>query len=157
MSFPFDVHSATASDSHLPCHAHAMLRPCRSCQGHSRAWHGRDMVSVNQTRPHCVNQMGKTHSKPLAVRRGRGKAWARHGHGMLCVNRPLYGYPVTAPLSSQQMPHGTSCDGTQVTVLRSRRLTARPPSRIILNFMFSHRIKWKCELWQTVICDYKNL
>jgi len=34
---------------------------------------------VNQTRPHCVNQMGKTHSKPLA---------ARHGRGMLCVNRP---------------------------------------------------------------------
>jgi len=29
---------------------------------------------VNQTRPHCVNQMGKTHSKPLAARRGRGTA-----------------------------------------------------------------------------------
>ena len=47
------------------------------------------MVSVNQTRPHCVNQMGKTHSKPLAARHGRGTAWARHRHGMLCVNRPL--------------------------------------------------------------------
>jgi len=34
--------------------------------------------------------MGKTHSKPLAARHGRGTAWARHGHGMLCVNRPLY-------------------------------------------------------------------
>jgi len=33
---------------------------------------------VNQTRPHCVNQMGKTHSKPLAARHGRGTAWARH-------------------------------------------------------------------------------
>jgi hypothetical protein len=33
---------------------------------------------VNQTRPHCVNQTGKTHSKPLAARHGRGKAWARH-------------------------------------------------------------------------------
>jgi len=32
--------------------------------------------------------MGKTHSKPLAARRGRGTAWARHGNGMLCVNRP---------------------------------------------------------------------
>jgi len=32
---------------------------------------------VNQTRPHCVNQMGKTHSKPLAARHGRGTAWAR--------------------------------------------------------------------------------
>jgi hypothetical protein len=27
---------------------------------------------------HCVNQMGKTHSKPLAARHGRGTAWARH-------------------------------------------------------------------------------
>jgi len=33
---------------------------------------------VNQTRPHCVNQMGKTHSKPLAARHGRRTAWARH-------------------------------------------------------------------------------
>jgi len=33
--------------------------------------------------------MGKTHSKPLAARHGRGKAWERHGHRMLCVNRPL--------------------------------------------------------------------
>jgi len=53
------------------------------------AWHGHGMASVNQTRPHCVNQMAKTHSKPLAARHGRGKAWARHGHGMLCVNRPI--------------------------------------------------------------------
>ena len=36
------------------------------------------MASVNQTRPHCVNQMGKTHSKHLAARHGRGTAWARH-------------------------------------------------------------------------------
>jgi hypothetical protein len=33
---------------------------------------------MNQTRPHCVNQMGKTHSKPLAARHVRGTAWARH-------------------------------------------------------------------------------
>jgi len=36
------------------------------------------MASVNQTRPHCVNQMGKTHSKPLAARHGGGTARARH-------------------------------------------------------------------------------
>ena len=51
------------------------------------AWHG--MASVNQKRPHCVNEMGKTHSKPLVARHGRGTAWARHVNGMLCVNRPL--------------------------------------------------------------------
>jgi hypothetical protein len=43
-----------------------------------RSWHGRGIANVNQTRPHCVNQMGKTHSKTLAVRHGRGTAWARH-------------------------------------------------------------------------------
>jgi hypothetical protein len=43
-----------------------------------RAVHGRGMASVNHTRPQCVNQMGKTHSKPLAARHGRGTAWARH-------------------------------------------------------------------------------
>ena len=53
------------------------------------ACHGHGMASVNQTRPHCVNQMGKTHSKSLAARHGRGAACARHGNGMLCVNRPL--------------------------------------------------------------------
>ena len=53
------------------------------------AWNGHCMASVYQTRPHCVNQMGKTHSKPLAARHGRGTAWPRHGNGMLCVNRPL--------------------------------------------------------------------
>jgi len=42
-----------------------------------RAWHGRGMAHVNQTRPHCVNQMGKTH-KPLAAWHERGTAWARH-------------------------------------------------------------------------------
>jgi hypothetical protein len=38
-------------------------------------WHGNGMASVNQTRPHCVNQMGKTQSKALAERHGRGQAW----------------------------------------------------------------------------------
>jgi hypothetical protein len=53
---------------------------CRGLEknGMVRAWHGRGMASVNQTWPHCVNQMGKTHSKPLAARHGRGTAWARH-------------------------------------------------------------------------------
>jgi len=75
VSFPFDLHSAAVSDSHLPCHAPTMpffskpqhstdveRRP--SCglekNGMVEAWHGK--WSVNQTRLHCVNQMGKTHS-----------------------------------------------------------------------------------------------
>jgi hypothetical protein len=39
------------------------------------AWQGRGMVCVNQTRPYCVNQMGKTQSKPFLARHGRGTAW----------------------------------------------------------------------------------
>ena len=48
---------------------------CRGLEknGMVRAWHERGMASVNQ--------MGKTHSKPLAA-----GEW--HGHGMLCVNWP---------------------------------------------------------------------
>jgi len=53
------------------------------------AWarHGCSMASVNQTRPHCVNKMGKTQSKPLVARHGRGTAGARHGCSMASVNQ----------------------------------------------------------------------
>jgi len=56
---------------------------CRGLEknGMVGAWHGHGMASVNQARPHCVNQMGKTHSEPLV-------AW-HDGNGMLCVNWPL--------------------------------------------------------------------
>jgi hypothetical protein len=47
----------------------------RHIRGMAAERHGNDMVCVNQTRPHCVNQMGKTQSRPLAERHGRGKAW----------------------------------------------------------------------------------
>jgi hypothetical protein len=50
------------------------------------AWHGRGMVCVNQTRPHYVNQIGKTKSKPLETRHGRETAWKRHGMCELAFN-----------------------------------------------------------------------
>ena len=53
-------------------------RPCCAVALRRTAWSEHRMASVDQTRPHCVNQMGKTHSKPLAARHGRGMAWARH-------------------------------------------------------------------------------
>jgi hypothetical protein len=72
------------ANSPLPCHAHAASIPRCAVALRSRfqngmvvAWHGRGMAFVNQTRPHCVNQMRKTQSKPLA---------SRHGNGMVCVN-----------------------------------------------------------------------
>jgi hypothetical protein len=63
---------------------------CRGLEknGMVRAWYGRGMTSVNQTRPHCVNQMGKTHSKPLAARHGRGTARARHAMCESAFNLP---------------------------------------------------------------------
>jgi hypothetical protein len=65
------------------CHAHAAL--CRGLEkslserqdrGIARARNGRGMACVKQTRPHCVNQVGKTQSKPLAARHGRGMGMA---------------------------------------------------------------------------------
>jgi hypothetical protein len=40
------------------------------------------MACVNQTRPHYVNQMGKTQSNDLAERHGRGTAGEQHGNVM---------------------------------------------------------------------------
>jgi hypothetical protein len=65
-------------------HAVPLLRPCRGLErslserhirGMAGERHGNCMVFVNLTRPYCVNQMGKTQSKPLAERHGRGTAW----------------------------------------------------------------------------------
>jgi hypothetical protein len=76
------------------CHAH--IAPMPRCAAALRirfqndmamAWYGRGMACVNQTRPHCLDQMGKnTISKPLAARQGKVTAWAPHGNGMVCVN-----------------------------------------------------------------------
>ena len=79
---PCLIHTCHAAP--IPCSEHAVFLKA--------TWwseHGIGMASVNQTRQHRVNQMGKTYSKPLAVRHGRRMAWARHGNGMLCVNLPL--------------------------------------------------------------------
>ena len=53
-------------------------RPCHAVALRITAWSEHGMASVNQTRPHFVSQMGKTYSKPLAARHGRGTAWTRH-------------------------------------------------------------------------------
>jgi hypothetical protein len=39
------------------------------------AWQENGMACVNQTRPHCINQIGKIQSQPVAERHGR----ERHG------------------------------------------------------------------------------
>jgi hypothetical protein len=72
-------------------------RPCRAVALKRTAWSehgmGMGMASVNQKRPHCANQMGKTHSKPLAAWHGMGTAWARHAmcESTLTVQKSLEG------------------------------------------------------------------
>ena len=73
----------------ISAHHQEYTQPCCAVALRKTAWSEHGMASVNQTRPHCVNQMGKKNSKLLAARHGRGMAWARHGHVMLCVNRPF--------------------------------------------------------------------
>jgi hypothetical protein len=88
---PCLIHTCHAAP--MPCSDHAVLLKVTAQHGRRetamlccglekngmvRAWHVRGMASVNQALPHFVNQMGKTHSKPLAARHGRGTAWARH-------------------------------------------------------------------------------
>jgi hypothetical protein len=56
------------ANSHIPCRSHAAL-----CHGPERSLserHGHGMACVNQTRLHCVKQMGKTQSKPIVEWRG---------------------------------------------------------------------------------------
>jgi hypothetical protein len=69
-----------------PCHAPAML--CHGLekslavqygQSMAGAQHGHVMACVNQTQPHCVNEIGKTQTKPLATQHGQVVAWAQHG------------------------------------------------------------------------------
>jgi hypothetical protein len=62
-------------NSHMP-----VPRPCCAMPwpwevAFITAWHGRGMACVNHVRPHCVNQIGKTQTKHLAARHGRGTAW----------------------------------------------------------------------------------
>jgi hypothetical protein len=76
-------HAVSTADAnlHMPCHANAVPMPRCDVSLRSRfqngmvvAWHRRGMACVNQSRPYCVNQMGKTLYKPLAVRHGMGTA-----------------------------------------------------------------------------------
>jgi hypothetical protein len=79
---PMLIHTCHA----MPIPRCAVALRSRFQNGMAVAWHGRGMACVSQTRPHCVNQMGKTQSKPLVARHDKGTAWAWHGNGMVCVN-----------------------------------------------------------------------
>jgi hypothetical protein len=59
----------------FPCRETAMALRGRFQNGIFKAWQVNGMACVNQTRPHCVNQMGMTH-QTLS-----GMAWQGNGMG----------------------------------------------------------------------------
>jgi hypothetical protein len=63
------------ANSHMPCPCCAVPWPWEVVFRRAWSWHGMGTAGVKQTWPHCVNQMGKTQSKLLAARHGRGMAW----------------------------------------------------------------------------------
>jgi hypothetical protein len=71
VSFPFDLHSTAVSDSHLPCRAHTMLRPCHSSQGHGTARPSRDSLWATCPRSASSSYHAEFHkvvssSKPIS-------------------------------------------------------------------------------------------
>jgi hypothetical protein len=84
VSFPFELHSAAVSVSHLPCRTHAMLRPCRSSQGHGTARPSRDglwatMLPCGVPR-RLLSEAYQSQMQVASVKRnevchGRGKEW----------------------------------------------------------------------------------
>ena len=68
----FSIPKHSTAVKRRPCCAVALRRTAWS--EHGWAWHGK----CESDTAHCLNQMGKTHSKPLAAWHGRGTAWVRH-------------------------------------------------------------------------------
>ena len=61
------------------CHGLEKSLSERHDQSMAGVRHGHGTVCVNQTQSPCVNQMGKTQSKPSATWHGRGTAEAWNG------------------------------------------------------------------------------
>jgi hypothetical protein len=90
----------TDVNSQMPCHTMPMRRCAVALRslfqnGMVMAWHGRGMACVNQTRPHCVKQMGKTQSKTLSGTAWQGNgmstAWEQHGMCELALTPSAHG------------------------------------------------------------------
>src|SRR5215510_499485 len=74
--------NSVKADSHIPSRSHAVPLPCRPAKGLD--W----VFPILFT--HCVNQMGKTQSKPLAGRHGRGTAFTLRTVDFSCVVSSLF-------------------------------------------------------------------
>jgi hypothetical protein len=65
-----------------PCHGLERSLTERHIRCMAGKRHGNGMACVNETRPHYVNQMGKTQSNDLAERHGRETAGEQQRNGM---------------------------------------------------------------------------
>jgi len=137
VSFPFDLHSTAVE-----------RRPCCAVALRRTAWHVHGMANVNQTRPHCVNQMGKTHSKLLAA--WHGMAGERHGRGMETACYVWIGLKCVKLFYTHRVPptsYGHSCglpQGGRVQMLdkwKYYRLFETIHRYIIQNLKILHRLK----------------
>jgi hypothetical protein len=96
VTYPFDLHSAAVSDSHIPCRSPATPRICRSesdlsrprqVRGRGTAWelHGVCELASAVQRQHVgdLSAFGT-----VGEWQGSGKvvAGSRQGNGMVCVN-----------------------------------------------------------------------
>jgi hypothetical protein len=70
----------------MPMPRSAVVLRSRFQKGMFVAWHGRSIT--------CVNQMGRTKSKHLGPRHGRGTEWERHGVCELTFTLPALGFPL---------------------------------------------------------------
>jgi hypothetical protein len=98
---PCLIHTCHAAP--MPCCNHAVLLNVTAQHGRRetavlccglekngmvRAWHGHGMASVNQTRPHCVNQMVAVSRRPCCAVALRRTAWSEHGMANVNKTRP---------------------------------------------------------------------
>jgi hypothetical protein len=67
---PTLIHTYYAIPMPLPCRDPAVALRGRFQNGIFVAWQGNGIACVNETRQHCVNQMGNTQFKPLGERHG---------------------------------------------------------------------------------------
>jgi hypothetical protein len=134
--------------------------------------HGHGMASVNQTRPHCVNQVGKTHSKPSAARHGKGTAWARHA---MCesafsklltqsANRPQFVTPAAPALlllgwTPRPVPPQLTAQRPCTTPLELPHSTAPDPVPAVSYFSNGLTVAWRvqCPGHKSLIrCSYRS-
>jgi hypothetical protein len=117
-------------------HAVSMQRCTMALRGRFQngilvAWQRNGMACVNQTRQHCVNQMGKTQSKPLAERHGMCElAFSFPQHQCHCEYSPVQaGVLLTTP--QQAIPQQPGTDVVVVVLTATASCTSQACAKCV--------------------------